>query len=43
MEVTVFRRSESWSPQVLTAPEDVFESRAVEAKIALTDIYEGAR
>jgi Uma2 family endonuclease len=43
MEVTVFRRSESWRPQVLTAPEDVFESRAVEVKIALTDIYEGAR
>ena len=43
MEVTVFRRSESWSPQVLTAPEDVFESRAVEVKIALADIYEGAR
>jgi len=43
MEVTVFRRSESWSPRVLTAPEDVFESRAVEVKIALADIYEGAR
>jgi len=43
MEVTVFRRSEDWSPRVLTAPEDVFESRAVEVKIALADIYEGAR
>jgi Uma2 family endonuclease len=43
MEVTVSRRSENWSPQVLTAPEDVFESRAVEVKIALADIYEGAR
>jgi Uma2 family endonuclease len=43
MEVTVFERSENWSPLVLTAPEDVFESRAVEVKIAVADIYEGAR
>jgi Uma2 family endonuclease len=43
MEVTVFRRSESWIPQVLIAPEDVFESRAVEVKITLADIYDGAR
>jgi hypothetical protein len=43
MEVTVFRRSEDWSPRVLTAPEDVFESCAVEVKIALAQIYEGAR
>lgn len=41
MEVTVFRRSGGWSPQVLTAPEDVFESRAVQVKVALADIYEG--
>jgi Uma2 family endonuclease len=43
MEVTVFRRSEDWSPWVLTASEDVFESHAVEVKIALADIYDGAR
>jgi Uma2 family endonuclease len=43
MEVTVFRRSEGWTPRVLTAPQEVFESRAVEVKLALTDIYEGAR
>ena len=43
MEVTVFRRSENWSPRVLTAPEQVFESRAVEVKVALAEIYEGAR
>jgi Uma2 family endonuclease len=43
MEVTVFRRSENWSPRVLTAPEDVFESRAVEVKMALAEIYTGAR
>jgi Uma2 family endonuclease len=43
MEVTVFRRSEGWTPRVLTAPQDVFESRAVEVKLALADIYEGAR
>ena len=43
MEVTVLRRSENWSPLVLTAPQDVFESRAVDVKVALADIYEGAR
>jgi Uma2 family endonuclease len=43
MEVTVFRRSEDWRSRVLTAPEDVFESRAVEVKIALAEIYKGAR
>jgi Uma2 family endonuclease len=43
IEVTVFRRSENWSPRVLTAPEDVFESRAVEVKMALAEIYKGAR
>jgi Uma2 family endonuclease len=43
MQVTVFRRSEDWRPQVLTALEDVFESRAVEVKFALADIYEGTR
>jgi Uma2 family endonuclease len=43
MEVTVFRRSEDWSPRVMTAPEDVFDSRAVEVKISLADIYDGAR
>ncbi len=43
MAVTVFRRSENWSPQILTAPQDVFESRAVEVNIALADIYDGIR
>lgn len=43
MQVAVLRRSEDWSPQILTAPEDVFESRAVGVKVALSDIYEGAR
>jgi Uma2 family endonuclease len=43
LEVTVFRRSENWSPLVLTAAEDVFESRVVEVKISLADIYDGAR
>jgi Uma2 family endonuclease len=43
MEVTVFRRSENWSPRMLTTPEEVFESRAVEVKIAVADIYDGAR
>jgi Uma2 family endonuclease len=43
MEVTVFRRSDNWRPLVLTAPEDVFESRALEANISLANIYEGVR
>jgi Uma2 family endonuclease len=43
MEVTVFRRSEDWIPRVLTAPDEVFESRAVEVKMTLADIYQGAR
>ena len=42
-EVTVFRRSDHWRPQVLTALEDVFESGAVEVNIALANIYEGVR
>ena len=42
MEVTVMRRSDGWIPQVLTAPADVFESGAVEIKVSLAQIYEGA-
>ena len=43
MEVTILRRSDNWIPQVLTAPQDVYESRAVEVNIALADIYLRAR
>lgn len=43
MEVTVFRSRENWSPQVLTRPEDVFESHAVEVNIELAKIYERTR
>jgi Uma2 family endonuclease len=43
MEVTIHRRSENWIPQVLTAPQDVYESRAAEVNITLADIYEGVR
>jgi Uma2 family endonuclease len=43
MEVTIFRRSDKWRPQVLTRPEDVFESRATEVNVMLEDIYEGVR
>ena len=43
VEVTIFRRSDNWRPLVLTAREDVFESRAMEVNIALADIYEGVR
>ncbi len=43
MEVTVFRRGTNWSPQMLTAADDVFESRAVEVNIVLADIYDGTR
>jgi Uma2 family endonuclease len=41
MEVTVMRRADGWMPQVLTAPPDMFESRAVEIKVSLAQIYEG--
>jgi Uma2 family endonuclease len=43
MQVTVFRRSDNWRAQVLTAPEDVYESRAVEVNITLANIYEGVQ
>jgi Uma2 family endonuclease len=43
MEVTLFSRSDSWRPLVLTAPEHVFESRAVEVNLTLANIYEGVR
>jgi len=43
MEVTVFRRSDGWRPRIFTSPEDVYESRAVEANISLANIYEGVR
>lgn len=42
MEVTIFRRGENWLPRVLTKPDDVFESRAVEVNIPLANIYERA-
>jgi Uma2 family endonuclease len=43
LEITIFRRSDNWRPLVLTRPEDVFESRAVEVNVALVNIYEGIR
>jgi Uma2 family endonuclease len=43
MEVTIYRRSNDWRPQVLTAPEDTFESRAVEVNVTLANIYEGVQ
>jgi Uma2 family endonuclease len=43
MEVTIFRRGDNWRPQVLTAREDVFESRAVEVSVSLANIYEGVQ
>jgi Uma2 family endonuclease len=43
MEVTLFRRTDNWRPLVLTTPEDVFESRAVEVHVTLANIYEGVR
>ena len=42
MEVTVMRRSDGWIPHVLTTSADVFESRALEIKVSLAQIYEGA-
>ncbi len=41
MEVTVFRRSDNWRPLVLTAPEDIFQSRAAQITVTLANIYEG--
>ncbi len=43
LQVTVFRRSENWKPQVLTTAGDVYESHAVEVNIPLVDIYEGTQ
>lgn len=43
MEVTVHRRSGNWSPEVLCAAHEVFESRAVEVNIALAEIYDGVQ
>jgi Uma2 family endonuclease len=43
MEVTILRRSENWKPQVLTSPDGVYDSRAVEVNIQLERIYERIR
>jgi len=41
-EVTVFRRSEQWAPQVLTQLEAAAELRSVALTLSLDRIYEGA-
>jgi Uma2 family endonuclease len=41
MHLTVFRRSEQWKPRVLTKPDELFESCAVQVRVALADIYDG--
>jgi Uma2 family endonuclease len=43
LEVIIFRRSDNWNPTVLTAPDDVLESRSVELSMSLEEIYEGIR
>jgi Uma2 family endonuclease len=43
LEVIIFRRSDDWHPTVLTAPDDVVESRSVEVSVSLEEIYEGVR
>jgi Uma2 family endonuclease len=43
LEVIIFRRSDNWYPTVLTAPDDVVESRSVEVSMSLEEIYEGVR
>ena len=43
LEVLIFRRSDNWNPTVLTSPDDVLESRAVELSMSLEEIYEGLR
>jgi Uma2 family endonuclease len=39
-EVTLYRREDKWDPVVLTGPDDVYESRAVEVNIPLSAMYE---
>lgn len=41
MHLTVFRRSEQWKPRVLTKADELFESCAVQVRVALADIYDG--
>src|SRR5205823_4420687 len=43
LEVIIFRRSDNWIPTVLTAPDDVFESGALEVSLSVEEIYEGTR
>jgi Uma2 family endonuclease len=43
LEVSIFRRSDNWNPTVLTAPDDIVESRSVEVSMSLEEIYEGVR
>jgi Uma2 family endonuclease len=39
-EVTVYRRSENWSPLVLTTPDSIVEFRSIGLGITLEQIYE---
>jgi Uma2 family endonuclease len=41
LEVTVFRRSEDWRPQVMTLAEEAAELRSIELTVPLDRIYEG--
>lgn len=40
-EVTLHRRAESWSPQLLTSADAVVEFRSIELSLPLARIYEG--
>jgi Uma2 family endonuclease len=41
IEVTVFRREESWDPQVLEGPDSILELRSLGLQLPLAQIYEG--
>jgi Uma2 family endonuclease len=42
-EVTIHRRSENWSPLVLTTPESIVEFRSIGLGISLEQIYQRVR
>jgi Uma2 family endonuclease len=41
MEVTVFRKSVDWQPEILRAPTDLLQLPHLEFQVALSAIYEG--
>jgi Uma2 family endonuclease len=41
IEVTVFRREESWEPAVLESPDAILELRSIGLALPLAQLYEG--